>query len=1141
MRNDNGTYTYSPSDLITYLESPVVSWMDRLYAEDPSAISPDEQSGMVAMICAEGDLHEARYLEVLRSEGREVRDLAKGSLAATIEAMRAGVEVIYQPRLELMPFAGFADFLIRVPGRSTLGDYHYEIWDTKLAREPKPYYLVQLCCYAEMLGELQGRRPERICVVLGTQEQRYFRTEDFFYFYLELKVAFLSAQATFSRDSRPEVFSKEDFGRWGSEAEEWLESTDHLTRVANITSSQIVKLSRAGICTMAALAIGPRQAPAGLVPRTYERLQLQAQLQIRSTGKDQPEFILLPSDGGQRRGLAILPPSDVGDVFFDLEGYPLYGDNGLEYLWGAAYDENGEIAYRDWWAHDYEQESVAFGAFIKWSHARWQQHPGMHIYHYAAYEESAIYRLLKRSPGVCEDEADDLLRNEVFVDLYAVVRHSLLIGEPRYSLKNVEHIYRGRREGEVTDAGDSIVAYRNWMDSGEPEAPDGSPLLAAIRDYNKDDCVSTAQLVGWLRTLQEEHVRPYIPPTVLAEPETKELPENAVLAAEILSEAVDQAVRGEGSPEENKRIHDLVGHLLQFHRREDKPVWWSLFDRATNMTFEQLEADLNSLAGCRRAAVPVRRSSTRSNARLLYQYSFDPDQDTKIDAGATCRLREDVGYEVKIEEFDPEAGVLTLSTKGTSPEPPAETTLLEFKLVSAKPIVASLVKTSREWLHNGRTLAPHVRDFLYRRFPNLENHVAGAIVGEDADLVACTVAAVQRMRNTTLCIQGPPGTGKTYTAAQSILALLKDGKRVGISANSHKAILNVVEEVCRIATEQKLALSAAHICSDQSRGDDFKSPVPVIDSVKSLKSIPQMLSGTAWAFSAPELESRFDYLFIDEAGQVSVANLIGMARSSRNLVLIGDQMQLDQPTKGAHPGESGQSCLEYLLQGNPTIPADFGIFLGISRRMHPEVCRFVSATVYEDRLHSASETQARILRWKGATTFAVKPAGILFVSVEHAGDKQCSDDEAQQVMHAVNELLSASVEVYDSNLSGWRHLAEKDILVIAPYNMQVRKLRSLMPRIRVGTVDKFQGQQAAVVIYSMAASSPQECPRGIEFLLSRNRTNVAISRAQTLAIVVASPLLSRPKCSTIEQMALANTFCRIMRDGQARFVSGIGD
>jgi uncharacterized protein len=203
--------------------------------------------------------------------------------------------------------------------------------------------------------------------------------------------------------------------------------------------------------------------------------------------------------------------ANPADVFFDWEGYPLYGDKGPEYLWGAAYVENGQIAYRDWWAHDYEQESAVFKSLINWANERGRQNPGMHIYHYAAYEESAIYRLLKRCPGVCEDKADDLLRNEVLVNLYAVVRHSLLIGEPRYSLKNVEHIYRSRREGEVGEVRGQFNCRLPQLDEfGRAAKPEGSPQLAAMRDYNRDDCESTAQLANWLRALQEEHGRPYI-------------------------------------------------------------------------------------------------------------------------------------------------------------------------------------------------------------------------------------------------------------------------------------------------------------------------------------------------------------------------------------------------------------------------------------------------------------------------------------------------------------------------------------------------------------------------------------------------------------------------------------------------------
>ena len=288
MRFENGTWTYSPSDLITFLESDYVSWMDRLYSEDKTAVEPDRESGLIATIHAEGVSHEARFIDELRLSGREVVDLAKGTLAATVGATHSAREVIYQARLELRPFAGFPDFLVRMDGPSNLGNYHYEIWDTKLSRETKPYFLVQLCCYAEMLEALQGSRPEYVSVVLGTKERRSFRTEDFYYFYLNLKRAFLEMQKNFSRETRPDVLSKQDFGRWKSEAEKWLEVTDHLCRVANITNSQILKLRNADIQTLTALAVADDSSPRGMAPKTYERLRAQAQLQKASADKERP-------------------------------------------------------------------------------------------------------------------------------------------------------------------------------------------------------------------------------------------------------------------------------------------------------------------------------------------------------------------------------------------------------------------------------------------------------------------------------------------------------------------------------------------------------------------------------------------------------------------------------------------------------------------------------------------------------------------------------------------------------------------------------------------------------------------------------------------------------------------------------------
>ena len=247
------------------------------------------------------------------------------------------------------------------------------------------------------------------------------------------------------------------------------------------------------------------------------------------------------------------------------------------------------------------------------------------------------------------------------------------------------------------------------------------------------------------------------------------------------------------------------------------------------------------------------------------------------------------------------------------------------------------------------------------------------------------------------------------------------------------------------------------------------------------------------------------------------------------MVLFGDQMQLNHPVKGVHPGEAGQSCLEYLLQGRDTVPDESGVFLAITRRMHPRICSFVSGICYEDRLHAFPETELRVLVPQNAQTVQI-PAGLIFVPVSHEGNSQGSDEEVDRVSQLVDELLGG-VNYHDGAQT--RRLTEKDLLIVAPYNMQVRKLKQRLPALQVGTVDKFQGQEAPVVIYSMCASASEDCPRGMEFLFSRNRTNVALSRAKSLVIVVASPGLARATCASVNRMRLANIFCRIVAESCA--------
>ncbi len=1133
MRKINNVLLYSPSDLVTFVESNFVSWIDRLYLEFPDRAVPDMPEGIVATILAKGEEHEADYLATLVATGAVVTDLSENTndLTATLLALRRGDPVIYQAYLANGNFAGYADFLIRAPGESRLGNWHYEVHDTKLAREPKPYHLVQLCCYAEMLEAVQGRRPAEVAVVVGTasKEIHRFRTDDFYFYYSRIKELFLGQQNAFNPSLPPPIRRKGDFGRWNSHVEKLLEEQDHLSRVANITVLQLARLQQNGITTMSALAEGRQGRIRRMLPATFGRLCTQARLQIASKTKLRPEFEVLPSDPNDpRRGLALLPPANDGDIFFDLEGYPLVQD-GLEYLFGASYQLSGVLRYRDWWAHDRDAENVAFAEFIKWAHGMWKDHPGMHIYHYAAYEETAVRRLLRRYPGICEQHADDLLRNEVFVDLYTIVRQSLIVGEPRYSLKNIEHLYREvKREGEVASAADSIVAYDNWLQDKDGDDVATSAKLQAIRDYNRDDCESTVELAAWLRTLQANHSLPYLPPLSGTDEKLRELTEAETFAEELLA-AIPHDSRRDSDPE-RWRIQELLAHLLMFHRREDKPMWWAMFARH-EMTEEQLCEDLNCLSGVERTSRP----SEPCKRSVLYEYRFDPDQDTKLDAGSKCILSHDLTCKTTVETFDREHGLLTVKLGRNKLAPPQRISLIPYEYVDASVITESILKTAKEWNASG-TLPPAIGDFIRRARPHIAGYASGPVIPSGAELVSSTAESVTKLQSSTLMIQGPPGTGKTYTGARAILAQIRAGRRVAVTANSHKVINTLLDEVAAAAAKDRVPLHGVHVWRDPSEMDQLPDGIEYRDAVKDIGSVASLniVGGTAWCFSAPDLEGVFSHLFVDEAGQLSIANLVGMARAAANIVLIGDQMQLNQPIQGVHPGECGLSCLEYLLEGRDTIPVDFGIFLGVTRRMHPNVCSFISGICYEDRLHSFPAAANRHVIPSSAKLVSSQ-SGLLFVPVEHEGNSQGSDEEIAQVADLIDDLLNGAS--YQDG-SAVRKLTPDDILIVAPYNMQVRKLQSRFPNIRSGTVDKFQGQEAPIVIYSMCASSADECPRGIDFLFSRNRTNVAISRAKSLAIVVASTSLVRTECSSIGRMRLTNIFCRMILEGTSHLSSG---
>jgi uncharacterized protein len=413
-------------------------------------------------------------------------------------------------------------------------------------------------------------------------------------------------------------------------------------------------------------------------------------------------------------------------------------------------------------------------------------------------------------------------------------------------------------------------------------------------------------------------------------------------------------------------------------------------------------------------------------------------------------------------------------------------------------------------------------DILMRRSPRLKGRSAGPVRNPGEPLTDAVIRAAMDLDYSHLFIQGPPGTGKTYTAAHAIVALLRAGKRVGVSSNSHKAINKLLSEVEARGAESALNFKGAKKGTKNAPETEFNSShINTIFSSEEAAPEHRLVGGTVFHFAREDQREAYDYLFVDEAGQVSLANLVAMAGAAANIILVGDQMQLPQPVQGVHPGESGLSCLEYLLEGKATVPEESGILLNETRRLHPTLCTFISEAVYDGRLEAHPSTAERYLKLRPGGHAALQPAGLSFVPVVHEGCTQSSRVEAEEISRLVTELCAHTV-IREGNEAS---ISLKDILIVAPYNLQVNLLKQLLPHgAQVGTVDKFQGQEAAVVIISMTTSKGVDAPRGTEFLFNPNRFNVAVSRAECLAIVVHGTELLEGAWTKIDDLRRLNLF-----------------
>lgn len=1088
MRSDRGRIILSPSDLMRFQGCEHASALDLRYARGED-LTPAEESADAALLQRKGDEHEAAYLSRLPPEN--VVEVARTSdfqaaARSTIDAMRSGAPVIYQGALATGCWQGWSDFLQRVDRPSRLGGYSYEVVDTKLKRRADPKHALQLTIYSKAVAEIQDVWPQQAHVELGSGERVSFPVSEARY-YAERLAGRLESFIADPWTTESEPSSGCGLCRWRDICDAHYDATDSLVRVAGISRVQRQRLRGAGLDTLTALAKSSGRVPR-MQPETLEKLRAQASLQLARRNGGQPAFLLKPVEAG--RGFCRLPKASPGDMFFDLEGDPLI-EGGLEYLFGLHYQENGGGLFKAWWAHDRDAERQATRSVLEFFLERLAAHPDAHIYHYNHYEVTALKRITQRE-GIGEAMLDHLLRTGRFVDLYRVVQQGLLASEGGYSLKDLEAFYREKREGDVATAGDSIVAYETWLVEQDPA------ILEGIERYNEVDCVSTRELRDWLISIRPRDAIWFESASVDKAPS-----ESVDFAREQLRAAIAVA-----APRLGESVADVLFEINAFHKRADKPVWWEYFERQ-NRDVEELIDDLESLGGLKAAG------RAEGQERV---YSF-PHQETKIREGMQVAARGLQGT-VTVETLDRRTRKIRLKfprkitplpdTVDLIPGGPLNTDVLQQAIGR---VTLGLIKSAKSY--------PAISHFLTRRAPRLRKRAAGSPVVGDGEIVTETVAAIADMEDTCLPIQGPPGTGKTYVSACAIVDLVKRGKRVAISSNAHKAIDNLLLAVAARAQEEGLKFTIVKKAGGASDDPGHRSIVTVSDNKSALLHDAPVVGGTAWLFARPEFESRFDYVFIDEAGQVSIANLVAIASAAKNIVLVGDQMQLPQPVQGVHPGESGLSTLDYLLGEQRTVAADRGIFLPVSRRMHPAVCKIVSDLVYDGKL--SSDADAGRHQIEGVA--GLPPSGVLFEEIAHVGNSQSSEEEAERLAEVYASLIGAT---FTDRKGKIRKIGVSDILVVSPYNAQVNLLTEKLPSgARVGTVDRFQGQEAPACLISMATSSGEELPRDVEFLFSLNRLNVAISRAQALAVVFASPRLLDVSCSTLEELRLVNALCAV--------------
>lgn len=1121
MKVINNKIVYSPTDLNNFVACKYHIKNDLIAKTD--GLKKKEKSADLKLRIEYGIKHEKDYYSELSQKYKkkiiiDPKQPAEKKFKDTVEAIKKGYDLIYKAYLIHEDFGGEIDFLIKHKTKSDLGSYSYEVSDTKVTKTLRPKHVLQTTGYSFLLSKIQGLLPKKMHLIDGTKLINSFNVSEFIDYFLFTRKNFEKFLTKVQKQKMyPEKCSFCNICDWQDVCVKKWDEDNYINQVCGIRSSQIIKLKKENINTIKQLAeIEPANIKAKINPGSKIKLTQQARLQEEKRLTQKSKYIFNKTE--KNKGFYKMPKPNEGDIFYDIEGFPQAEQRPFEYLHGIYFYNGKDFEFKDFTVKEYtkKEEERIFIDLINFFEKHFKKYPEAFIYHYNDYEKRALRELASDYSSTFikgYNFIDRLLRLKKFIDLYRVVSQCMQTSEKDLSLKTIEKFYREERNADIKTADDSIRLFESWLVTNSKKNIDD------IIAYNEEDCVSTFELRNFLIKHRSKEL-PFFKQT------KEEENNNANVKDFELNEAAIQLKLNEKLKGKDSDVKENLKDLVGFHRRENKSKYWAKFDRLDKSPDELLD-DPECIGG----ALFIKKTKIKDTDNNIYLYKFN-EQNFKLkeDSPAheiTSQL--DFGKITKIEEIKNDENYieLTITSKRIAKigEPPK---LFDFgpgRVVDTSTIGSALNKFILNYTEGEKSKFKCGLDILKKDFPDLKQIKKGdPIINNLNNLVEESIEAVKKMNSSYLLVQGPPGSGKTYTSAKIILSLLKDNKKVGITSNSHKAINNLLKQIEKFALEENFSFKGMK----KSSKDEDKLKGEIIEDVSGrMKEFPSeylLHAGTAWLFSDPRWTSKIDYLFVDEAGQVSLANTLAISTSTKNIILIGDQMQLSQPIQGIHSGNSGKSALDFLLGDYDTIPLSRGIFLGVTRRLNEKICKYISSSFYESRLKSHPITQERSVSLE---LKEIKNEGIFYLPVDHQDCTQKSDEEAKIIKDYCSKILGKN---YTEDKQK-KKITIDDIMMVAPFNMQVNNLKKILDKkeARIGTIDKFQGQESKVVFISMTSSDPENLPRHKEFFFSRNRLNVAISRAQCVAVILFNPKLLLADCQKINEIRLVNNFCKLLQ------------